>query len=278
MRAFLGILIVGFSIQVLAADDALVASSLDQVRAARQELQEVQRKLSPQLQNIVIQTIQRLDYVDRSLEDALRVPGRPLPPPPPPVRPPHYGGYAELEAVCELDDDPKFDPGQIRAGVLRGVDAHELIHKCRILASTRGSHYTSGLSEIKVLNKPAHFVQATCDVDDDVKFDFGQRTLGVIAGEDFASVSEQCKALAQSIYAEGTGGIKNPVLGNRIDGRRRATAVCHVDDDPDFSEGQFIFGKIEGRDIGDLTLQCQEIAKNTFGANGSSGLKEVVEE
>lgn len=277
MKAFLGILVAGFSLQALAADDVLVSQSLDQVRASRQELQEVQRQLSPQLQSAIQQIQQRLDYVDRSLSDALRVPGRPIPPPPPPVRPPNYDGYVEMQAVCEVDDDPQFSPGQNRVGTLRGSDVRELVEKCRVLASTRGRNYSSGISEIKVLNKPAHFVQATCDVDDDAKFNFDQRTVGVIAGEDFVSIAQQCHAVAAATYPNGTAGIKNPVLGDS-QGRHRTTAVCHLDDDLKFNEGQIIFGRIQGRDIVDLAQQCQEIAKMTFGANGSSGLKDVRDE
>ncbi|WP_413290818.1 hypothetical protein [Bdellovibrio sp. HCB337] len=277
MRAFLGILITGFSIQALAADDVLVSQSLDQVRASRMELQEVQRQLPPHLQQAVQQIQQRLDYVDRSLADALRIPGRPQPPPPPPTRPPNYGGRVELEALCELDDDAQFDPGQNQAGVLRGSDVRELIEKCRVLASTRGRNYTSGITNIKVLNKPAHFVQATCDVDDDAQFDYGQRTVGVIAGEDFVSIAHQCREVAKGAHPNGAGGIKNPVLGNN-QGRRITTATCHMDDDLQFDEGQIVFGRIQGRDIVDVAQQCQEIARLAFGQNGSSGLKDVREE
>lgn len=52
-------------------------------------------------------------------------------------------------------------------------------------------------------------------------------------------------------------------------------ATFEIDDDPDFTEGQIVFGKIGAQSVAGAVAQCAGIAKAVYGANGSSGLKNM---
>jgi hypothetical protein len=50
-----------------------------------------------------------------------------------------------------------------------------------------------------------------------------------------------------------------------------------IDDDPDFTENQIVFGKIGAQTVATAVAQCARIAKAVYGANGSSGLRNIVQ-
>jgi hypothetical protein len=56
------------------------------------------------------------------------------------------------------------------------------------------------------------------------------------------------------------------------DTSRIYSAVCHIDDDPQFDEGQNVQGTLYGEHLKDLIDDCKALAQAAYGSNGSSGL------
>lgn len=271
-----------FAFSAMAADDFLVQKGTEQVSAARQELtrtiaemgrggniQDIARKLT--------QVQRRLVIAEKSLKDSLNNSYPPIDPvdPYPPYPNPGYNRVI-MSAKCEIDDDPDFTPGQMSGGTLKGDSIRAILADCEAVARASGaSQYSFGISNIAIVQKPTHFVEATCEIDDDPDFTAGQITAGQVAASDFLEAMNQCKMIATAAYkTNGSAGIKNP----KIDVNQFAvTADCHLDDDPDFTENQIVFGKIGAQSVTAAVAQCAGIAKATFGAKGSSGLRNIVQ-
>ncbi len=122
---------------------------------------------------------------------------------------------------------------------------------------------------------PREYVFAECHIDDDIDFTFDQVVVGKIAAPNFALAAAQCLEFSKKVYgAKGSGGIRN--LGFAAPFGGLVIADCHLDDDPDFTPDQVVFGKIRGRSVGELVTECADLARLFYGARGSSGLKNVV--
>lgn len=266
----------------MAADDFLVQKGTEQVSAARQELTRTIAEMGRggNLQDIVrklTQVQRRLVTAERNLNDSLNETYPPIDPvePYPPYPNPGYNRVI-MSAKCEIDDDPDFTPGQMNGGTLKGNSIRAILADCEAIARASGtSQYSFGISNIAIVQKPAHFVESTCEIDDDPDFTPGQVIAGQIAASDFLEVMNQCKMIATAAYkTNGSAGIKNP----KIDVNHFAvSADCHLDDDPDFTASQIIFGKIGAQSVAAAVAQCAGIAKATYGANGSSGLRNIVQ-
>lgn len=269
-----------FALSTMAADDFLVKKGTEQVSAARQELTRTMAELArggnvQDATRKLTQIQRRLTTAERNLNDSLNETYPPIDPVDPyPPRP----GYNRvvMSAKCEIDDDPDFTPGQMSGGTLKGGSIRAILADCEAVAKANGSaQYSFGISNITIIEKPSYFVEATCEIDDDPDFTAGQMVAGQIAASDFLEVMNQCKQIAAAAYkTNGSAGIKNP----KIDVNQFAVvADCHLDDDPDFTEGQFVFGKIGAQSVSAAVAQCSGIAKATYGANGSSGLRNIVQ-
>lgn len=268
------------AVSSLAADDFLVQKGTEQVSAARQELtrtiaemgrggntQDIVRKLS--------QVQRRLVTAEKNLMDSLNSTYPPIDPVDPYPPYPNYG-RAVMSAKCEIDDDVDFTPGQMSGGTLKGDSIRAILSDCEAVARANGSaQFSYGISNIAIVQKPAHFVEATCEIDDDPDFTAGQLTAGQIAASDFLEAMTQCKLIATAAYKNnGSAGIKNP----KIDvSQYPVVADCHLDDDVDFTENQIVFGKIGAHSVAAAVAQCSGIAKAVYGANGSSGLRNIVQ-
>lgn len=262
-----------FAFSAMAADDFLVQKGTEQISAARQELtrtlaemnrggniQDVARKLT--------QVQRRLMTAEKNLIDSLNSTYPPIDPIDP-YRP-------IMSAKCEIDDDSDFTPGQMSGGTVKGASIRALLSDCEAVARASGaSQYSFGISNIAIVQKPAHFVEATCEIDDDPDFTAGQYTAGQVTASDFLEVMNQCKMIATAVYkANGSAGIKNP----KFDANQFSViADCHLDDDPDFTENQIVFGKIGAQSVTAAVAQCAGIAKAVYGANGSSGLRNIIQ-
>lgn len=271
-----------FSIGTLAADSFLVKKGTEQVSAARLELTTAIKDLNSgvsavDLSKKLIQVQRRLVAAERSLIESVNGGGNYPSDPVTPDYPNHPGyGRGEMSAKCEIDDDPDFTPGQMSGGNLKGSSIQALIAECDAIARASGStNYSSGISDIKIVYKPKDYVQATCEIDDDPDFTTGQFLVGEIIGRNFSEISTGCRSIAKAAYGEkGSAGIKNP----KIDATAfRVTADCHLDDDPDFTSDQVVFGKIGGASVAEIVNQCATIARETYGDKGSSGLRNVVQ-
>lgn len=261
------------TISSFAADDFLVQKGTEQVSAARQELNATLRGLGStnpsDLVKKLTQIQRRLVAAERNLLDSLDADYPPIPPPP-------HNPKVIISAKCEIDDDVDFTPGQMSGGTLKGANVQAILADCEAVARANGSSaYSFGISDLKVVQKPGNFVQATCQIDDDVDFTADQFNVGELAGRDFGDIMTQCKLIAKSVYkANGSAGIKNP----QIDlSQFPVTADCHLDDDVDFTENQFVFGKIGAHTVAEAVNQCSKLAKERFGSNGSSGLRNIVQ-
>lgn len=274
------------SLSAFAADNLLVKRGAEQVAGAKLELGSVLKDLSTgynsttpgavELTRKLTQIQRRLVAAERSLIESFNGGGGEYPTDP--IMPDHpgYGRRAELSAKCEIDDDVDFTPGQMSGGVVKGSSVQELVSECNAIAQAAGSsQYSSGISDIKILYKPTSYVQATCEIDDDIDFTAGQFLVGELIGRNFLEISSGCRAIAKSTYGDkGSAGIKNP----KIDASMfKVVADCHLDDDPDFTENQVVFGKIGGRSVAEVVAQCTAIAKDTYGDKGSSGLRNVIQ-
>ncbi len=268
--------LVAFS--AMAADDFLVQKGTEQVSAARQELtrtisdlgrggsvQDITRKLQ--------QIKRRLTAAERNLNDSLN---ETYPPNEPNYPPPPVNNRVIMSAKCEIDDDPDFTPGQMSGGTLKGSSIRAILADCEAIAKSSGStQYSFGISNATVIQKPTYFVEATCEIDDDPDFTAGQIAVGQIATSDFLEAMNQCKLIATAAYKNnGSAAIKNPKLDVN---QYPVVADCHLDDDPDFTVGQIVFGKIGAQSIAAVAAQCAGIAKAVYGANGSSGLRNIVQ-
>lgn len=270
-----------FALNAMAADDFLVRRGTDQVSTARQELTRTIAEMgrSGNIQDLsrkLIQVQRRLAVAEKTLSESLNgayPPAEPIDP----DYPPHHGyGRAILSAKCEIDDDSDFTPGQMSGGILKGDSIRAILADCDAVARANGSsQYSYAISNVTVIQKPAHFVEATCEIDDDSDFTAGQNVVGQLAGSDFLEIMNQCKMIASATYkANGSAGIKSP----RIDVNQfPVVADCQLDDDVDFTENQIVFGKIGAHSVSSAVAQCAGIAKSMYGANSSSGLRNIVQ-
>lgn len=266
-----------FAFSAMAADDFLVQKGTEQVSAARQELTRTISDLGRggSVQDITrkLQQIQRrLTMAEKNLNDSLSE----TYPPDEPNYPPPSNNRVIMSAKCEIDDDPDFTAGQMSGGTLKGSSIRAILSDCEAVAKANGSaQYSFGISSVTIMQKPAHYVEATCEIDDDPDFTAGQIAVGQIAASDFLEAMNQCKQIATAAYkTNGSAGIKNP----KIDVTQYAVvADCHLDDDPDFTENQIVFGKIGAQTVAAAVAQCSGIAKAVYGANGSSGLRNIVQ-
>lgn len=116
---------------------------------------------------------------------------------------------------------------------------------------------------------------AECQVDDDPGFDFGQFSMGRLTGT-LAQIQADCKSISRSTYGSNSSqGLAQIKFQGDTEGL--TSAICEIDDDPTFDYGQFSQSstRIYGYNINEIILECKELAKFTFGGNGSSGIKEV---
>jgi hypothetical protein len=268
----------------LAADDFLVRKGTEQVSAARQELTATLRDIGngASMQNIsrkLVQIQRRLVGAEKNLMDSLTSypPIDPITPDDPDYPPyPPAPSRVQMSAKCEIDDDADFTPGQMSGGTLKGPSLQAILSDCESVARASGSsQYSYGVSDVRVIQKPGYYVQATCQIDDDADFTFDQIVVGELAGRDFVDIIAQCKMAATAAYkGNGSAGIKNPKIEvNQFP----VSADCHLDDDADFTENQFVFGKIGARSVSEAVAQCAALAKHIYAGNGSSGLRNIVQ-
>ena len=117
---------------------------------------------------------------------------------------------------------------------------------------------------------------AVCHLDDDPQFDWDQIVVGKITGNTVENIRNDCAALATSRFGtNGSSGIKDIeyIQADRI--QDRFSAVCHLDDDPQFDWDQIVVGKITGHNVDQIADDCKAIADARFGTNGSSNIKDV---
>ena len=115
---------------------------------------------------------------------------------------------------------------------------------------------------------------AECDIDNDINFDWGQRSGGEVSANDIPRLLEECKEIAIGYYGDRSSyGIKNVhVIDVPADFQ---TAVCHLDDDKSFDYGQVVVGNIAGADVKELISACVEIATSILGERSSAGLQSL---
>ena len=115
-------------------------------------------------------------------------------------------------AICEIDDDPQFDAGQITIGTLAGLSISEIISDCRAIAQMayRGNG-SMGLKQLNVnRNAPRGMKSAECWLDDDPQFDAGQLLAGKVWGQSISELGQQCSELARVTYGgRGSSGLQN---------------------------------------------------------------------
>lgn len=188
------------------------------------------------------------------------------------------GSARQVQARCWLDDDTDFDWGQYDAGNLIGTSTYELRQECQLLAQSRyGNNGSSGLRDIVLIEatESPSLLRAQCWLDDDVDFDEGQTDAGVIYGRSTSELRMDCQLAAQEEFgAVGTSGIKDV---QAVPGPARTVqARCWIDDDLDFDWGQYDAGNLFGNSTYELRQECRMVAQSRYGANGTSGLKEVL--
>ncbi|MAE75002.1 MAG: hypothetical protein CL675_12985 [Bdellovibrionaceae bacterium] len=113
--------------------------------------------------------------------------------------------------------------------------------------------------------------QATCHIDDDRDFTYGQQIIGTLSSPSVDGLLADCAAFATNSYgARGSYGLKDLKALNMD--RTDMKAECHIDDDRDFTAGQFVVGEVVGQDTRQLVAQCEAVGNATFRSQASSGL------
>lgn len=270
-----------------AANDHLVRRGIEQVEMPKQELArlaELTRTSSPEWSAQLTVLVDRFSRAQETLRASLvgggpspvpgPIPNPPPPPPPSPLPPPQPIERRWMTAVCELDDDSTFDLGQTEKYNLQGPDVAKILGDCDALARGRFPQgtYSIGIHSLAVVERGSRDLKATCEIDDDSEFTSGQYKVGEVLGRSIQELAMSCAEISKRTYPNGTSGIEGIDYGNA---RYPMSAICEIDDDPSFTPGQVSLGRIQGNDVQSLTADCAFLARSRFGANGSSGLKDL---
>ncbi len=181
-----------------------------------------------------------------------------------------------LEGECWIDDDRDFDWGQRHVGKVYGQVTRQMREECDFSARERyGDQGSSGVRDIRVTEGVGAFFKGECWVDDDRDFDWGQKHLGTVMGFSSGELKLECADVARAMYgADGSSGVQNLVPTDYpVNGLK---AQCWIDDDRDFDYGQSFGGEVYGRATREMRQECALIARNRYGDQGSSGLKDVI--
>jgi hypothetical protein len=189
---------------------------------------------------------------------------------------PVTGGANSVRAHCWVDDDEDFSFDQFDGGFLYGRSTLELRKECRAVAKSMfGAKGTSGIKDASLATLTGNgFLKAECWIDDDLEFSFDQTDGGPVYGLSGAQLREECQEIARAKYgSNGSSGLKGlEPIQTSVSG---ISARCWLDDDPDFSAGQFDAGSIFGSSTLELRRECAFLAKQKYGDQGSSGIADV---
>jgi len=114
------------------------------------------------------------------------------------------GGHGQMEAIyqakCHVDDDQFLDFDQFSGGVLTG-SIQQILSECKQRAlAMHGSHSSSGIKKLQLINAPRSNMIAICHIDDDQFLDFDQFVIGKIAGLGTADIKSKCDSIAKSVF------------------------------------------------------------------------------
>lgn len=115
-------------------------------------------------------------------------------------------------------------------------------------------------------------VQGHCWLDDDPQFDAGQFDGGIVFGGSSLALREECAHAAQERWgSNGSSFVDSvqPVSGSG----NMVQAECWLDDDSDFDFDQTSGGNLMGRSTAEIRRECSVMAKQRFGANSSSAIR-----
>lgn len=186
---------------------------------------------------------------------------------------PNNPGRALQKGICEIDDDPRFDRGQVVIGEVAGATVAELYQQCGQIAELRyGDSGSFGVFDIELIEenlRPADHV-GICEVDDDPRFDRGQFVIGKIAASNLTGLYLGCKEAAAAMHPDSNTFGVFEVNNGRSAPANFSSGECHLDDDPRFDRGQFVVGTIWSRNRAQLELDCAEAARLSFGEDGTS--------
>ncbi|MDP7319169.1 MAG: hypothetical protein QF441_01110 [Bacteriovoracaceae bacterium] len=227
------------------------------------------RRLKLQLKQLIDQAeLMKQQLTGRGGNGPLPVPG------PGPIPNPYGVSYT---AECHIDDDVNLDFNQ-QVIMAKGDTIDLLIQDCKTLAQIthpRGGH-SSGIAKIKLIGRiPVGAATAVCHVDDDVNLTYDQHVPGVLVGQTLNDVLNDCKKLAKHAYGNSHSSGLLKVNEHAIIPNYAVTAVCHIDDDVNMTYDQNIQGVVFGQTLQQVAQDCQMLARATYGASSSSGLKDI---
>jgi hypothetical protein len=181
-----------------------------------------------------------------------------------------------VQADCWIDDDASFDFGQTSGGTLIGESTWDIRQECAFIAKERyGEVSSSDLQNAKPISvSGTGLLQGHCWLDDDPQFDAGQVDGGLMFAFGSKLLREECAYAAKERYKDQ--GSSSVTDIQAVSGAFSSVkAECWIDDDPDFDMGQVFGGGLVGQSSFDLRQECALIARERYGANGSSGLSNV---
>ena len=179
-------------------------------------------------------------------------------------------------AKCHIDDDRDFTYDQNVVDV-RGETIALLVEDCNMMADAMyPRENSSGVKDIKIQGQVPYGMQtAVCHLDDDPDMTYDQVVAGKIYGHSISDMIADCKLMARATFgAQGSSGLKDVNSGNNVP-VGSVSGICHIDDDPDMTFDQFVPGIVFGSSIAQISKDCRDLAYDSFGSQGSSGLKEI---
>lgn len=123
-----------------------------------------------------------------------------------------------VQADCHIDDDPEVTPDQYVVGKLTGFDFADVARQCAEIAdNTYGRERASSIIRKPTWTQEVSILAtADCEIDDDVKFNWGQIPFGKIRGRDLMSLEAQCLRIAKITYkGKGSARTRNFVPGKQ---------------------------------------------------------------
>ena len=118
----------------------------------------------------------------------------------------------QQSAECHIDDDSQLDYNQFVIGTIVGNDPLQIMNDCKSIAQAMyGTFSSAGITKLNAQSTPAYGMSvATCHIDDDSQFDYGQNIVGKVFGSSYIDMQNTCKALAQAVYGTfSSAGIQN---------------------------------------------------------------------
>ena len=116
--------------------------------------------------------------------------------------------------------------------------------------------------------------EGICWIDDDLDFTPGQFNGGIVRG-DFLKLIKDCYERSYAMFGSYSSYTLSDVKAIRLPRRDRLTsAICHIDDDPDFTYGQYIIGRLYAENVTEIKALCLSLAKATYKNRGSAGISD----